>query len=273
MFGTYSQVADYLKSNKRQGTPTKFSKEMPRAAKRQRRGSKGAVTTQSKLRMTSNSTVSLRSAPTYRFVKHICTSSIPITYKPLTGFTVSGLTDSINLGIACLQTGFFLYNPSIGPSITAGYSYNDASSFSNIFDQFRVAKVRVRGFFSNNISNVTSVTTCMPIIYSAVDLDGGVVNAWTTEGALLTYDNAQVHQPNTRGVPFMDRSFVPNVLISSSTNTLTTSRQFLDTGATGASAAWYGMFIQIDNQGATQATSEGDVTLVVDIMYEYKNVR
>lgn len=210
-----------------------------------------------------------REAP-HKFLKHTTSSAVAVSVVPSSGFVVAGLTSSVNLGIAFLQSGFFLYNPTVGTGTTVPYTYPDYASYLAIFDQFRIAKVRVRAYFSNTISNVTGTTTSMPLIYSAIDFDGGLPPG-TTPGTLLTYSNGMIHQPNTLGTPFLDRVLVPAVLQSSSQ--IAAPGIFIDTNAPGPSNAWFGMLLQLDVMAATSGVSMGDIVFVVSEEYEYKNPR
>lgn len=218
-------------------------------------------------------TVSLSRETEFCFTKRICSKTTPIEVVPSAGFVVSGLSSSVTLGLFFDQAGFSIYNPAVGPGTIVNYTYGDYSSYAAIFDQFRIKMVKVSGWFSNNTSSIASTNSCIPVFYTAIDLDGGVSAPSSTSGSLLTYENGRVHQASTNGKPIFTRSLVPNFIVSTQSQSLSSKKQFINTNTTGSLLAWYGAFVQMDTFAAAQSTSLGELNLVCEITYAYKNVR
>jgi hypothetical protein len=181
------------------------------------------------------------------------------------------------MGLWFCQTGAYVYNTTVGTGTSVGLAYQGYGNYSAMFDQWRIREVRVSGYFSNNFSSTQAVTTNIPLFYTAVDYDGGS-SAPTSVAGVLTYQNSVVHQACSSGQPAFVRTFVPRVIVALDNNLFTPANygvqpegSWIDTST--PYAPHYGMFFGYDNQGATLATSEGSLTLVYDISYEYRGVR
>ena len=202
-----------------------------------------------------------------KVVRRISTTpTVAISLLPATGFQVTGLTTSFTLGMFFDNSGFHLYNPAVGTGTNVQYTFNNATSYNAIFDEYRVRCVNIKGYFSNNESLVTTTTTAIPLIYTALDFDG--TTAATTAASVIAYENGKAHQVNATGRPFINRTIKWPRCTSS--GILLNPGQYTDTASTNVS---YGVVFAYDPQGATQATSIGQLTLVVSIEYDLKGVK
>jgi hypothetical protein len=208
----------------------------------------------------------------FNTVHKVSTSTLTITLLPNSGIAVSGLTTGYVIGVFFTVLGVSVYQPSVGIGSAASAVYPNGSSYTSVFDIARIRKVKVTGYFSNNISNVTGITTNIPLLYSAVDYDGS--SNPTTPGQVLSYDNAKVLQASAMGKPCIDETFVPrltnqmnNPLLSAAYAGIMPPGSWLD--STSYLAPHFGMFVAYDNQLATQVTSEGSLTLIAEVHVEW----
>jgi len=211
-----------------------------------------------------------------RTIKTISSQGL-IQVIPTSGFSISGLSASAVIGLYFTQTGYTVYNTTVGPNTGVSFTWgNAAGNYQNIFDQFRINKVHVKGYFSNNTSNVSSVTTSIPLFYSACDFDGSN-SPPTNTGGVLGYENSAVHQQNADGKPCIDRVLVPRVVNNLTGNLVTANqyglmpaRSWIDLGS--QNCPHWGMYIGFDAQATTQTSSIGALTLIVTIDYEYRGL-
>jgi hypothetical protein len=142
-----------------------------------------------------------------------------------------------------------------------------------------ISEVRVRAYFSNNYSSVGSVTTAIPLVYSAVDFDGSN-SPPTSAAAVLSYENSVVHQQgSTTDRPFIDRKLIPR-LVNNATGNLVTSNaysllpemSYVDTASATVLPHW-GMFFAYDPQTASLTTPIGYVTFIIDLTLNYRGDR
>jgi hypothetical protein len=213
-----------------------------------------------------------------RITKRV-TSSGGIALIPSSGFSLPGVTTSSVIGLYFTQTGISFYNTTVGPSIVNSYSYTGAGNYSAIYDQFMISEVRVRAYFSNNVSSVGSITTAIPLIYSAVDFDGSA-SPPSSAAAVLSYENSVVHQQgSSTDRPFIDRKLIPRIvnnatgnLVTSNAYSLLPEKSYVDTVSASTMAHW-GMFFAYDPQTASLTTPIGYITFIVDITLNYRGDR
>jgi len=208
-----------------------------------------------------------RGIRTFNTQHKCCSSSLPVTLIPNSGISVAGLSTGYVIGLYFNILGMGIYQPSVGIGTAVTVQYSNGGDYLPIFDIARLLKVRVTAFFSNNSSSVNSVTNNIPLLYSAVDFDG--TNNPTTTGAVLSYDNSKVIQANSMGRPCVDETFQPRLTNQFNTAVLATAfggpspaGTWID--ATSYAAPHYGMFIAYDPQGATQNTTEGQLTVICE---------
>jgi hypothetical protein len=202
----------------------------------------------------------------------VSTSTFPISLLPNSGIAVGGLTTGYVIGIYFTVLGVGVYQPSVGLGTAVTAVYPNGGSYTSVFDIARIRKVSLKGYFSNNISNVSGITTNIPLLYSAVDYDG--TSNPTTPGAVLSYDNSKVLQSNAFGSPCVNETFVPrlvnqmnNPLLSSAYAGVMPPGSWLD--STSYLAPHFGMFVAYDNQSANQVASEGVLTLIAEVHVEW----
>jgi hypothetical protein len=202
-----------------------------------------------------------------------------IAIIPSSGLSISGVTTSPVIGMYFTQAGFIVYNTTVGPSVIDAFSYPGATNYTSIYDQFMISEVRVRAYFSNNYSSVGSVTSAIPLIYSAVDFDGAS-SPPTSASAVLSYENSVVHQQgSTTDRPFIDRKLIPRVVNNVTGNLVTSNAygllpecSYVDSTSAGNTAHW-GMFFAYDPQSASSSTAIGYLTFVVDLTLNYRGDR
>jgi hypothetical protein len=146
-----------------------------------------------------------------------------------------------------------------------------------MFDQWRIKEVKVSAYFSNNFSSTQAVSTNIPLFYSAIDFDGAGSSP-TSLTAVLGYQNSTVHQTNSNGTPLLTRRFVPRVVVALDNNLFSANNFGIQPEGSWVDSSTpltphYGMFLAYDNQGATLTSSEGALTLIFEVSYEYRGVR
>jgi hypothetical protein len=208
----------------------------------------------------------------FRTSHKMTSSSLPITLIPAQGILVSGLTTGYVVGLTFSLVGFSVYQPSVGTGTSASVTYPNYNNYLAIFDMGRIRRVTVLAYFSNNNSSTNSVTNNIPLLYSAVDYDAS--QNPTTGGAVLSYSNSKVIQANAMSRPCVNETFVPRVDNALTTNVLTSNfvsvapaGTWIDTAT--SIAPHYGLFVAYDPQGATQNTSEGQLTFIVTLDLEF----
>jgi len=208
-----------------------------------------------------------------RVIKRATTGgNIAVGLNPSIGFVVSGLTSSNVLGFWFMQSGFAIYNPTVGPGTFYSVNYNGYGNYAAMFDQFRISSVKVTGWCSNNTSSTTTTNTNIPLLYSAVDFDVDT-SPPTSISSIVSYTNSCVHQANTLGKPAFTRTLVPRASLSSATGTnavIAPAGSWIDTSS--GSTPHYGMFLALDSQTGTNVI-EGYLTLIAEIQFEYRGER
>lgn len=223
---------------------------------------------------------SLSNSGNLRVVKKVTSGSgSSIGIIPLSGFVLGGLTTSPVLGIYATLTGFSVYNTSIGPASTVSYAWGFPNNYSQIFDQFRILGIKVKGYVSNNSSSFNNTSTNSPLFYSSIDYDGGFVTPPTTVSAVLAYENSRIHQQGSdTGKPAIYRSFQPRIvnnltnnIVSSNSYGLMPAKSWVDTNS--PNCAHWGMFLAYDGQSSALNTIEATLTLVMELEYEFRGIR
>jgi hypothetical protein len=209
-------------------------------------------------------------------VRRSVSSTNSIALVPSSGMVIGGLTTSYVIGLSFNALSANWYNTSVGPSILGSASFPNASSYTSIFDYYRILKVKVTGWFQNDYSSTSSTASGMPLFYTAVDYDAS--GAPTTALSVLEYATSKVSQAAAMGKPAFVHTFQPRAI--NTLNSTVLSAQFISLAPPGTwvdtatgSAPHYGMFIAWDPQSQTQSTSIGCLTLVVEMEIEYKGAR
>jgi hypothetical protein len=98
---------------------------------------------------------------------------------------------------------------SVGGVPTQNCAYDNATNLAAVYDQYRIDKVEMQIFFSNNISNVTSPSVTLPILTIVEDYDDA--NSITLAKA-NAYNNA-IHWQlgQTRGSGSIKKTVKPTV--------------------------------------------------------------
>jgi len=105
------------------------------------------------------------------------------------------------------------------------------TTFSSLFDQYRIVRVRVMFIpTANAIPVVTSSLSTYPVFLYAVDFDDS--NFWTTEAQALSYENIKI-------IPMFEKSeviFRPHAIVSSlSGGSVNVESPWIDTASTAVS--------------------------------------
>jgi len=210
----------------------------------------------------------------FRATRKLTTGS-QISLIPNSGLAISGITTSSVIGIYFTLYGISIYNTSVGTSVIATASFPNTSSYQAIFDEYRINKVTIEGYFSNNTSNVSSTATSIPVFYTCTDFDYS--SPPTSANGVLTYSTSRAHQANSIGKPVFSRTLIPRAIVDTSASFLGAvipglmpERTWMDSSY---STSHYGFFICYDPQGGTQATSEGYLSLILSTEFEYRGNR
>lgn len=212
----------------------------------------------------------------FKVIKKV-TSTGGITVVPTSGLNITALTASPVIALYFTLAGYTIYDPTVGTSPSSSYAWTGSNSYYNIFDQYRINSVTVKGYFSNNTSTVASVVNNIPLFYTAIDYDGGAILVNSLNG-VLSYSNSQIHQANSSGKPCFYRKFQPRTVNNLSGNLVTSNQyginkanQWIDTAS--PNCPHWGLMLAYDNQGATQTSTEGSLTIIAEIEYEFKGIR
>lgn len=128
---------------------------------------------------------------------------------------------------------------------------DNATAFSNLFDQYRIDCMRITIRPQNNaIGLVTNSTTTLADFYSVIDYDNGT--ALTSAAAARQYDNCLILPPAESA----ERIFIPRMALAAYSGTFTSyanvEPQWID--MTSTSVIHYGLkyFIPAVTSGQTQ---------------------
>lgn len=213
-----------------------------------------------------------RGIRTFTTTHKVSSSQATITLIPAQGISIAGLTTGYVVGMYFTTVGVGFYQPSVGIGTVVTVNYSNAADYLPIFDIVRLVRVKVTGYFANNNSSVNSVTNNIPLLYTCVDYDG--TSNPTTPAAVLTYDNSKVMQANAMGTTCINETIQPRLAVELNNAILTTPYvgpslpgTWLD--STSYTAPHYGMFLAYDSQGATQNTTEGQLTIITELTVEW----
>lgn len=212
--------------------------------------------------------------PTLKTKRTLTTTNF-LTLVPTTGITVAGLSSSKVLGLYVTGSGISFFNTSVGPSVPVTLNFINNTGYSQIFDQFRILKLRITGWFQNDTSSTSSITTGMPLFYTAIDYDAN--NAPPDPASVLGLSSSIVSQAAAMGKPCFSRTFQPRVLNALTNNVLTSNAYSISPPGTWIdntsynTACHYGMYIGWDTQSQSLATSIGALTLVCECEMEFRS--
>ena len=200
------------------------------------------------------------------------TTTFNLTYTPSTGLSGSGN------GIAL---SFSLNN--IYYSINAGglgtQACPDASQLSALFDQFRIDKVIVKVFFTDNSSSTASSTTCLPIVTICNDYQNTKDSSQASILANTTAYTKQIGQPNAGGTGGIFHKCVPRCHLASSESTGFGA----GTGGSRPEKPWtwvdtaqgntdhFGVKMYFDAASSGSATQEASVAFYVDTYFSFRD--
>jgi hypothetical protein len=206
------------------------------------------------------------------------TSGAAIAYQGSAGMNNTSLTSGFAFGVYFTQTGFSIYNAYIGIATVASFTYTGASNYTSMFDQYRILRVKVTGYWSANVgqNGNANLGTPVPLMYTAIDFDGAAPGVINTAQNVLTYQNSQAHQPGTLGRPIFTRTLQPRVVLDLTQYTgapvgTAPAGQWVDCG--NATVPHYGLLMGYDNMGASSTLTESYLNLVVETEYEYRGDR
>lgn len=207
--------------------------------------------------------------------KRTLSSTGTITLVPSAGFVLTGISSSYVIGVYANCNGFSVYNTTAGVGAKVDYGFSNNTNYNAIFDQYRISTVRISGYFQNNSSSTSSITTGMPIFYTSVDFDA---NSTTTAQDLLSFSTTQITQASSLGAPAFVRTFQPRTIQTLNSGVLATQfagisppNTWIDTNT--PTAPHFGLAIGYEPGSASSITSIGALVLIVDLEIEYRGTK
>jgi len=147
-----------------------------------------------------------------------------------------------------------------------------ASDFTNLFDNYRIRKVNMQIFFSNNESGVTSPATVLPVIHIANDYNDAN-NFGLTE--IQQYPSMMTYQMGLEKP--IKWSMYPKVRLDALTDSgVTSSSAYNTTGwldTTSSNIMHLGTKVFLNTLGRTGNTDVGTVVVMITYDLEFKNAR
>jgi hypothetical protein len=200
-----------------------------------------------------------------------------IGLQPIGGFNLSGLTLGKILGVYVSALGVHLYNPAVGPNVAVRFDFSKATNLLTLFDFYRIRKVTIKAYISNNTSSVANTTNANPLFYTCIDYDGGATVP-SAVSDVLGYGNALVHQSGKiADKPTIKRTWVPRITNNMTGNIVTSNnygimpeRTWVDNQS--STCPHWGMFIAYDAQQATQIGEVAKVTIICEAEMEFKGL-
>lgn len=215
------------------------------------------------------------------------------SYIPRTGLYIRGIH---RFKRSAMVTSSFIpstglngvgYGASIAVSLNAVFgflgsgsftqSFPNLTDFTNLFDLWRVDRVVIKVFFQNNSSTTASVTTSMPLVMYTLDSNDITT---PTQNNMLEDQHTKYYQfgngASKNGC--LQFGFTPRAHLatgdSAGTSGTTGSRpekprEWVDTSS--SSTLHYGAKLYFDPMGGSQATTEGQVTFIVDSYFAFKD--
>jgi len=213
-----------------------------------------------------------RGLRTFKTTHKVSSTQANVSLIPNQGISIAGLTTGYVVGMYFTAVGVGFYQPSVGIGTAVTVNYSNAADYLPIFDIVRLLRVKVTAYFAANTSSNATLTTNMPLLYTAVDYDG--TSNPTTPLGVLAYDNAKVLQANSTGMPCVNETIAPRLAIELNNAILTAPYvgpslpgTWLD--STSYTAPHYGLFIAYDSEGASQNTTMGQLTIITELFVEW----
>lgn len=164
------------------------------------------------------------------------------------------------------------------------YSINtpvaSTSEFQALFDYYKIGSVRMRMFFTNNTSNVSTANTGLPLFHICNDFDD-VAEAMTTNSILERggVRTVQFDAMNHSGLAHWVKPTATGVVVQvdPSTGSFSSSSsgipptQWLDVAS--SNIIHNGIKIVYNSQGRNNNTDLGSVTFIFEIEYVFKGYR
>ena len=204
----------------------------------------------------------------YRFKR---TTSYTLGMNPSFGFINAsgsfGISSSFYLNAVAVSTGSLTYNANV----------SNATEFTALFDQWRIAKVVVKYVYSNNTSTTASAVTNMPLLYVCNDNDNANVVANREE--IQERPDHKLWQLGTNGGGDNIRTMTcyPCAAVG------TYGSGFFNSFGQGSRNMWldcastsiqlYGQKAFWPNFRTASTTDIGDLMVIYDIYYEFKGVQ
>lgn len=146
------------------------------------------------------------------------------------------------------------------------------SDFQNLFDNYRIRKVNIQLFFSNNESNVSSPNTALPVVHIANDYNDAN-NFGLTE--IQQYPNMATYQLGLEKP--IKWTLYPKVRLDALTDSGVTSSSAFNTqgwlDTTSSNIMHLGTKMYLNTLGRTGNTDVGTVAVIVTYDMEFKNPR
>jgi len=211
----------------------------------------------------------MSNARTYSFWR---SASLSTTLTENLGF--ANTSYNLNFGFSLSQVWGYLSG-----AYALSAAIPNASEFQNLFDEYKINFVRVKMFFTNNISSVNSPATGMPLIHMCNDFDD-VIESLTLSNILEKSGvrHVQFDATNSGGINHWVKP-VPISYVNTTAGDGTTaaiaggvpSTQWINTAA--SNVVHCGIKMVYNPQGRNSATDIGSVTFVFDVEYVFKCTR
>lgn len=221
-----------------------------------------------------------RAAPMYRMVNKL--SGIHEFQRMTTAnyslWTNTGFSQSLSTGntFIYLTMGINYSLQQVVNTTGGGNLVSPISGYgelTTLFDQWRIKKINVKIYFSNNNSSINTPATCLPLIYYCLDDD----DAAAETGIADILQRSGVKTKQLGGPGYINLNFKPrvNLSIPGGSNPIGSSPKgtWIDCGYPATNN--YGLKLAFDNTSdyTIADTKLGIITFVTTIVYEFKNSR
>lgn len=201
------------------------------------------------------------------------TVNYSIALNESTGF--ASTSKNLNWGF-CLGS----VNGWLGGIYSINTPVSSTSEFQALFDYYKIASVRMKIYFTNNTSNVSTANTGLPLLHICNDFDdvseGMTTNSILERGGVRT---SQFDANNTKGITHWVKPVPTSVIVqvNPDTGAFTSSSsgipqsQWLDCAS--SNIIHNGVKIVYNSQGRNNNTDLGSVTFIFEIEYVFKGYR
>lgn len=206
------------------------------------------------------------------FVTAIQKASLNMSVNSTSGFN----STSQSLNFLFNQNNVqYTFNGTTFSSVT---SFQNAGNFDQIYDEYRILRVRMRMYFSANSNAIGAAAPNFPIVYMVEDSDD--TNTLTSAQACLAYDTCKVIQLGTTSKggaqyfsvrrPCVQTSVATNVATGTTAISQLTKSPWLNTDSNNIPhlgvKAWIDLL-------TTFTGYDGTMTFIFEVEQQYKHTR